>query len=163
MEKLNDYNKDELRALKEIYFTAKVLYETIRSTAEEIQINILKKYPFYEEAEKSKMLAARGRGQKDTRILKPFDSYLMSDLDFEKYLDLCYAEYKRAGIDDKRGREYIPEAESRGLYEEAIKMLVIFGINIIPDEMPEKEILKEAVKNIKYRNRILDFVLSLED
>jgi hypothetical protein len=87
---------------------------------------------------------------------------LMSETDFNEYLDLCYAEYKRAGIDDKRGREYIPEAESRELYKQTEKLLVEYGIDIIPDEMTEKETLRNAVKITKYRDRVLELVLALE-
>lgn len=157
------FNKTELKALKDTYFVAKALYESVRDTAEEIQKNILKKYPFYEDAEKLNILNESRRMKEKTRILKPFDSYLMSDADFDKYLDLCYEEYKKAGIDDKRGREWVPEAESRELYIEATKMLVEFGLSIIPDRFAtEKETLKEAVKNIKYRDKVLDLVLRLE-
>ncbi len=157
-----NYNKQELKALKEAYFTARALFETIKTTAEGIQKSILEKHHFCEDTEKSKIFSERGRGKEDTRILNPFDSYLMSDSDFEKYLDLCYAEYQKAGIDDKRGRCYIPEAESREHYSEARKMLVDFGISIIPDEMTEKETLRNAVKNIKYRDKVLELVLTLE-
>ena len=157
------FNKTELKALKDTYFVAKALYESVRDTAEEIQKNILKKYPFYEDAEKLNILNESRRRKEKTRILKPFDSYLMSDADFDKYLDLCYEEYKKAGIDDKRGREWVPETESRELYTEATKMLVEFGLSIIPDRFAtEKETLKEAVKNIKYRDKVLDLVLRLE-
>ena len=157
-----NYNKQELKALKEAYFTARALFETIRDAAEEIQKNILAEHPFFEGAEKTAIFESKGRGKADTRILRPFDSYLMSETDFNKYLDLCYAEYKKAGIDDKRGREYLPEAESRELYKEAEKCLVEYGIDIIPDEMTEKETLRNAVKITKYRNRVLELVLYLE-
>ena len=158
-----NYNKQELRALKDTFFKAKALFETIRDIAEDIQKNILAEHPFFEEEEKTAMFETKGRGSRDTRILKPFDSYLMSDSDFDKYLDLCYAEYKKAGIDDKRGREYCPEAESRDLYKEAEKLLVEFAIEIIPDKMSEeKQTLKEAVKMIKYRDEVLNLILSLE-
>lgn len=157
-----NYNKQELKALKETYFTARALFETIRDTAEEIQKNILARHPFFEEAEKSAVFESKGRGNKDTRILKPFDSYLMSEADFNKYLDLCYAEYEKSGIADKRGREYLPEAESRELYKMSEKLLVEYGIDIIPDEMAEKETLKNAIKITKYRDKVLELVLSLE-
>ena len=157
---ITSYNKQELKVLKEVYFTAKALFETIRDTAEEIQKNILVEHPFFEEAEKTAMFESKGRGNRDTRILKPFDSYLMSEADFNKYLDLCYAEYQKAGIDDKRGREYLPEAESRELYKESERLLVEYGIDIIPDGMAEKEALRTGIKITKYRNRVLELVLN---
>ena len=157
-----NYNKQELKTLKETYFTARALFETIRDTAEEIQKNILAKHPFFEEAEKAAVFASRSGENKPARILRPFDSYMMSEADFDKYLDLCYEEYKKAGIDDKRGRTYIPEAESRDLYKEAEKLLVEYAKDIIPDRMTEKETLRNAVKMTKYRDRVLELVLALE-
>lgn len=157
-----NYNKKELKALKEAYFTARALFETIRDTAEEIQKNILAEHPFFEEAEKAAVFESRRGENKPARILRPFDSYMMSEADFDKYLDLCYEEYKKAGIDDKRGRTYIPEAESRDLYKEAEKLLVEYAIDIIPDTMTEKETLRNAVKMTKYRDRVLELVLALE-
>lgn len=157
-----NYNKKELKVLKETYFAAKALFETIRDMAEEIQKNILAEHPFYEEPEKAAVFEEKGRGNKETRILKPFDSYLMSEADFNTYLDLCYEEYKKAGIGDKRGREYLPEAESRETYKLSEKLLVEFGIDIIPDGMAEKETLKNAVKMTKYRDKVLSLVLKLE-
>lgn len=159
---LKTYDKAELKALKETYFTAKALYETVRETAEEIKKEILITCPFYAEREKLKVLERRGYCEQ--RILKPFDSYLMSDDDFNKFLDLCYAEYCKAGINDERGREYCPEAKSNDLYREAEKMLVEFAIDIIPDELQTvKEKLKQAVKNVKWRDKVLELVLRLED
>ena len=161
MAKLN-YNKSDLKVLKKVYFEARALYETIKEEAENIQTSILANNEFYESDEWTERKVTRGGDGERKRILKPFDSYLMNDEDFQKYLDLCYEEYKKAGIDDKRGREYCPEAEAENLYWEAEKQLVLYGIDIIPDGMAEKETLREAVKNIKYKEKVLDLILKLE-
>ena len=161
MAKLN-YNKADLKVLKKVYFEARALYETIKEEAENIQATILANNEFYESEEWTERKATRGGDGERKRILKPFDSYLMNDEAFQKYLDLCYKEYKKAGIDDKRGREYCPEAEAENLFWEAEKQLVLYGINIIPDGMAEKETLREAVKNIKYKEKVLDLILKLE-
>lgn len=161
MKSLN-YNKKELKALKNNYFTTRALYETIKEEAENIQASILANNEFYESEEWTERKTTRGGDGERKRIFKPFNSFLMNDEDFQKYLDLCYEEYKKAGIDDKRGREYCPEAEAHDLYWEAEKQLVLYGIDIIPDEMTEKKILREAVKNIKYKEKVLDLILKLE-
>lgn len=159
---LKIYDKAELKALKETYFMTRALYETVRETAKKIQKEILITYPFYAEREKLKVLERRGYCEQ--RILNPFDSDLMSECDFNKFLDLCYAEYCKVGINDERGKEYCPEAKSNDLYREAEKMLVEFAIDIMPDELQtEKEKLKQAVKNVKWRDKVLELALSLED
>ena len=161
MKTLN-YNKAELKKLKSNYFMAKALYETIKEQAEEIQKNILAVNEFYATDDMMERTIARGRTEADRRILKPFATFKMSDNDFQKFLDLCYEEYKKAGIEDKRGKEYCPEAEVHDLYWEAEKQLVLYAIDIIPDGMKEKEKLREAIKNIKYKEKVLDLILKLE-
>lgn len=157
-----NYDKELLAKLKNNYFMAKVFYETIKETAEEIQKKILEENEFYETEDIAERKEKRGGSGKPERILDPFNTYMMYDEDFQKYLDLTYAEYLKAGIADKRGRDYIPEAESKDLYYEAMKQLVEYGIDIIPDGMGEKETLRKAVQMIKYRDKVLDLVLMLE-
>lgn len=104
-----------------------------------------------------------GGSGKPERILDPDHTYMM-DLDNElpRFINLCYPEYVKAGIADKRGKDYIPEAEAKDLMWEAEKQLVEYGIDIIPDEFGEKETLRKAVQMIKYRDKVLDLVLMLE-
>ena len=157
-----NYNKAKLRTLKNNYFMARSLYETIQKQSEEIQEKILVENEFYATDDMMEITIRRGGTDADRRILKPFDSYKMSDDNFQKYLNLCYEEYKRAGIEDKRGKEYCPEAEAHELYWEAEKQLVLYGIDLIPDGMKEKETLREAIKNSKYKEKVLDLILRLE-
>jgi hypothetical protein len=159
-----NYDKELLKKLKNNYFMTKALYETIKEEAYEIQKRILEENEFYEEEETAKKLGERRGDDKPRRILDPDQSYMMvEDKDnFYKYLDLCYAEYVKAGIADKRGRDYIPEAESKDLYRKARKQLIDYGIDIVPDGYPEKETLRQAVRNIKWGDKVLDLVLSLE-
>lgn len=158
-----NYDKELLAKLKNNYFMAKALYETIKEQAEDIQRKILAEHEFYEAEDIAKMLEKRGGDGKPKRILEPSNTYMMDmETDFQTYLDLIYTEYLKAGIADKRGRDYIPEAESKDLYYEAMKQLVDYGIDIIPDEMSEKETLRKAVQMIKYRDKVLDLVLMLE-
>lgn len=156
------YNKELLGKLKSNYFNAKALYECIKQQAEDIGIKVLQENEFYESEEWSEMMEKRGGDGNRERITRPFDTYLMEEADFQKYLDLVYAEYVKAGIADKRGRGWCPEAESGDLYREAMKQLVEYGIDIIPDEFGEKETLRKAVQMIKYRDKVLDLVLRLE-
>lgn len=161
MNKINiTYNKKFLAQLKNNYFMARAMYETIKEIAEEIEKNILAAHEFYESEEWTERMTRRGRDGERKRIYRPFDSYLMNEADFQKYIDLCYEQYKVYGIDDPRGREYCPDAESRELYKEAEKQLVDYAIEILPAEM--REDIRKAVRMVKYRDQVLDIILRLE-
>lgn len=157
------YDRKFLAKLKSNYFNAKVLYEMVKENAEEIERRILAENEFYETEDVAEMMEKRGGDGKPKRILEPSMTYMM-DLDNElpRFIDLCYPEYVKAGIADTRGKEYCPDAQSRELLLEATKQLVEYGIEIIPDELKEKETLRKAVRNVKWRDKILNLVLSLE-
>lgn len=158
-----NYDRKLLAQLKNNFFMAKALYECIKNEAEEIQRKILAEHEFYETEDIAEMMETRGGSGVPKRILEPSETYMMDlDTDFQRFLDLVYPEYVKVGIADPRGREYIPEAESKDLYYEAMKQLVDYGVDIIPDGMGEKETLRKAVQMIKYRDKVLDLVLRLE-
>ena len=157
------YDKALLGKMKSNYFNAKASYETVKANAEEIQRKVLAENEFYETEDIAEMMEKRGGSGKPERILDPDHTYMM-DLETElpRFIDLCYPEYVKAGIADKRGKDYIPEANAKDLMYEAEKQLVEYGIDIIPDEFGEKETLRKAVQIIKYRDKVLDLVLRLE-
>ena len=157
------YDKVLLTKLKNNYFNAKALYKTIKANAEEIQRKVLAENEFYETEDIAEMKEKRGGSGKPERILDPDLTYMM-DLDNElpRFIDLCYPEYVKAGIADPRGKNYIPEANAKDLMWEAEKQLVEYAIDIIPDEFAEKETLRKGVRNIKWKNKVLDLVLSLK-
>ena len=162
MELIN-YDKKILGKLKSNYFNAKALYETVKENAEEIQRKVLAENEFYETDDVAEMMEKRGGSGKPERILDPDLTYMM-DLDKElpRFIDLCYPEYVKAGIADPRGKEYIPEAEEKDLYYAAKRQLIDYAIDIIPDELGEKETLKKMSRMLKYEEKILDLVLRLE-
>ena len=133
-----EYNRTFLRKLKENYFMSKALYETVKEQAEEIEKKILLEYEFYESEEIAKMKKSRGGNGSPKRILEPFNTFLMEESDFNRYLDLAYSEYVKSGIADPRGKDYIPEAEEKALYHEAEQQLIDYAIEIIPDFLNEK-------------------------
>ena len=157
------YDRKLLTKLKSNYFNAKALYETVKENAEEIERKILAENEFYETEDVAEMMEKRGGDGKQKLIHEPDMTYMM-DLDNElpRFIDLCYPEYVKEGIADPRGKGYCPDAQSRELLLEATKQLVEYGIDIIPDEFGEKETLRKAVRNIKWRDKVLDLVLRLE-
>ena len=156
------YDKKLLKKLKENYFTAKAMYEVKKDLSEVIQRRILEENAFYETEEVALKKKKRGGSGKPERIFNPFDIYLMDQMDFQRYLDLIYAEYQKKGIADPRGKEYIPEAEEADLYRKSEKMLVDYALDIIPAGMKEKDTLKKGVQLPKYREKVLELILKLE-
>lgn len=144
-------------------FNAKALYEYIKQQAEDIERKVLAENPFYITDDMFDLREKRGFDG-DKRIYDPDEIYIMDlDNDFPKFLNLVYPEYVKAGIANHKGKEYCPDAEAKSLMYEAEKQLVEYGINIIPNEYAEqKETLRKAVGNIKYRYKVLEFVLMLE-
>ena len=157
-----EYNRTFLRKLKENYFMSKALYETVKEQAEEIEKKILLEYEFYESKEITDKKKSRGGNGSAKRILEPFNTFLMEESDFNRYLDLAYSEYVKSGIADPRGKDYIPEAEEKALYHEAEQQLIDYAIEIIPDFLNEKETLKKYSQVTKYREQILNIILMLE-
>lgn len=157
-----EYNKELLRKLKENYFTSKALYKVTKEQAEEIDRKILLEYEFYESKEIAEKKKSRGGNGSPKRILEPFNTFLMEESDFNRYLDFTYSEYVKSGIADPRGKNYIPEAEEKALYHEAEQQLIDYAIDIIPDFLNEKETLKKYSQVTKYREQILNIILMLE-
>lgn len=156
-----NYDKALLGKLKSNYFNAKVFLEMIQEQEKEIERKILAENEFYVEEELVELMEKRDGTGKPERILEPDNTYMMSEDDFLKFIDLCYPEFVKAGIANPKGKEYCCDNEARELFNEATKQLVEYGIEIMPD-IPEKEVLRKAVWNIKWRDKVLDLVLSLE-
>ena len=155
------YDKKLLGKLKSNYFNAKALYETVKENAEEIQKKVLADNEFYEIKEMADI--RRDNSSKPKRIYDPDLTYMMDlDKEFPRFIDLCYPEYVKAGIADPRGKDYIPEANAKDLYYAAKRKLIDYAIDIIPDELREKEVLKKMSRMIKYEKKILNIILRLE-
>lgn len=160
--------RQEIEKLKEMtntYILAKAHMETITQMAEEIQANVLRDHVFYESSEIAEMCAKRGREYTIQRITKPTNAYYMAEEDFKKYLMLCHAEYVKAGIDDKRGYSYCPEAEATDLCVAAEKAMIEYAIDILPDNVFGVNINKgsfhDGMKNLKFRERFINIILRM--
>lgn len=150
----------EICTAKEVYFVAKALEDTIRAQAEDIQRKILANGNYLVCDELWEM--ENHGGLNSRRITEPRNTYLMDEKIFsDDFLEKCYAEYVKAGIADSRGKEYIPEANAHDARREAEKVLLQLAIDIFPD-IPEKEMLKQASKHWKYREKMLDLILRLD-
>ena len=151
-------NCEKITEAQKAYLIAKAEEETIKEIAEDIQRKILARgnYTVCDEFSKHREV--------NIRITKPRHAYLMDETIFNNdFLDKCYAEYKKAGIADSRGKTYIPEAEAHEKRVQTENKFLQIAIDILPDEMQEeKNILRQASKHWKYRDEILNLILKLD-
>lgn len=147
---------EEIKTAQKAYLIAKAAEETIKGIAEDIQRKIL--------ADGEYMVMPEFRNRKGTpeRVTDPKHTYLMNEEIFlNDFLEKCYVEYQKAGIADSRGKEYIPEAVAHDARKQAENELLKLAIDIIPDNLTEKETLRKAVNHWKYREKILELILKL--
>jgi len=145
-------DRDLLRTLQNNYYMAKAMYETIKGLSHEIRQKVLEENAFYEAPDESGV---------PKRIYDPDRSWLMDqDADFLRYLDLCYKRYIEAGIANERGKEYLPEAESKDLCTQAETALLHYALSIVPHK--QGAVLLNVINDMKYREIMLDYILRLE-
>lgn len=152
--------KRKINALQKAYLQAETLYKTIEEITKEIQQKILLNgnYVICDEVWNME----NHRGKENRRIIRPEDTYLMEEETFlNDFLEKCYAEYIKAGIENSKGKEYIPSAEARELMKQAEKELVNMAIEIMP-ESKEKLTLELNKLHWKYRPMILDIIMKLD-
>lgn len=151
----------DIRAAQKAYLIAKANEETIISISNDIQRKILLEgnYIVCDEIWNMKQHIKL----ENRRITDPNCTYLMDENIFvNDFLEKCYAEYCKAGIENKKGKEYIPEAEAKELRHKAENILLDLAIEILPKEMTvEKEQLNLAKKHWKYREQLLDLIMSV--
>lgn len=157
---------EKLKGMVDTYILAKAHMQTIEQMAEEIQEKILRDHVFYEDSEIAELYAKRGREYTIQRITKPTSAYNMNEEDFNEYLKLCHAEYVKAGIADKRGFAYCPEAEATDLYVAAEKAMIEYAIDILPENILGETINKGKfhdgiMKNLKFREKFINIILGM--
>ena len=150
------YDRKMLKQLKENYLTALAMEQTIAEQVKEIKTDILAANAFYVAEEWQERRGAE-------RIDNPAHDYLMNDDDFSRYVSMCYEVYKRQGIADERGVEYIPGAKEENLRKVAEQMILDFALSIMPEALAEqRETLRRNLWKIDIRNGVLDGILRLE-
>lgn len=157
---LTQAQKRRINGLQKAYLQAKALYETIEEITKEIQQKILLEGNYIICNEVWNM--ENHRGKENRRITRPVDTYLIDEEIFlNDFLEKCYTEYIKAGIESSKGKEYIPSAEARELMKQAEKELVNMAIEIMP-ESKEKQTLELNKLHWKYRPMILDIIMKLD-
>lgn len=142
-------DKNELKRAQREYREAKAENDRALSIEEQAKAIVLQGNVFSEE-------------ETGERITKASSDFLMSDDDFKKYIDLCYIERKKLGIDvpaentaDCYTHEALRQAEDK-LLDLAFKVLpkTHKGINL-------HEKLELVRKHWKYRQEFIDLIMQL--
>lgn len=152
----------ELQAACIEYLAAKTIEETVIDKAKEIQRQVLTEHEYYVNEAKAAEIneAAREDIQEIERITDEFDTYLMSAEDAQDYYNRCYECYVQAGIADKRGAQYIPEAVPKENRFAAEKKVLDIMEKITADYIDPQD-FKYAKCNIKYKEQLLKIAVGL--
>ena len=152
----------ELQAACIEYLAAKTIEETVIDKAKEIQRQVLTEHEYYVSEAKAAEIneAAREDIQEIERITDEFDTYLMSAEDAQDYYNRCYECYVQAGIADKRGAQYIPEAVPKENRFAAEKKVLDIMEKITADYIDPQD-FKFAKCNIKYKEQLLKIAVDL--
>ena len=148
-------NKEKFVQLQNTVLVLKAQVKAIEEITQEIEQKILDENVYLVSDENRRAFEIE-----EKRITKPFNTYLMDTEEFENdYLEKCYAEFKKVGIADTRGKEWIPGAEQKKALKNAEDELLNFVIDALPSEIACK--LIEARYHWEYREKIIDLTLKL--
>lgn len=140
---------DQLKEAQRAYRKAKIEHDRALSIDGKAKTIVLQNHIFVEEETRE-------------RITKAGRDYLMSDEDFKRFINLCYVERKKLGLD-------IP-AENTAYYytlpalKQAEDNLLDVAFKILPETHEDinlHEKLKEARKHWKYRQEFINLTMQL--
>ena len=138
--------------IKKDYLTAKAKYETVIKLKKQCQEKVLKENELYTtEGEKTNLL----------------NDYLMTESDSIKYWKLCFAEYKKVGLNPKSWDDAIDWKYQKQL-REAENALIKWGQSKIEKFLAYKENIEGIDKlyetinwNLDLRKKVIDLTMSL--
>ena len=148
-------NKEKFVQLQNTVLVLKAQVKAIEEITQEIEQKILDENVYLVSYENRRAFEIE-----EKRITKPCNTYLMDTEVFENdYLEKCYSEFKKAGIADTRGKEWIPGAEQKKALKNAEDELLNFVIDALPSEIACK--LIETRYHWEYREKMIDLTLKL--
>lgn len=138
------------------YMDAKKKHEEIKEIEINIKTLVLSENVFMTEPEE---------GEVSERILAKISDYRMSESDFERYLKLCFAGYKKAGL-DVPSWDISPTYKSFPVLKQAEKELIDWGCSVMK-KLPQYKMfaaeldnLKEIISwNLEVRQKAIDITL----
>lgn len=155
---------EEIRILQAEYIALEAMNEIVEEMFNDSKKFVLENNEFFATAENSAKWKKRDKDF-DGRIRDDKEAFLMSDEDVAKYLQLCTQENCKRGLTDEKG--YYKEGMNTSTELAHLKdKIVKFAVELLP-EIPEKEILKQAVtvgKNYSWKtwNGIFELFMKLD-
>lgn len=162
--KLIDSRKTEIMELQSMYLLKKAQNETVREMFNAIYDEVLQNGKYYAESS-----YAGGRENINIaagdRITSHLYEWLMSEKDFDEYLEVCKQKLFEAGLTDEKGF-YTDETNTENQLTEIEDKLISLSVEILPDDFPNKYLLEKAVDCkgynwFKTREKLLELVMKL--
>jgi hypothetical protein len=147
---LTKQEKNTLKGCKEAYFQALAYHQTIKQIDQESKQTILDAVVFkYDKRWK----------EEDKRITDPKADYLMSEKDFQDYMEFVHDERTKRGL-KVPSVEYTSDFESWKLLRIAEDNLIDYALSVLPE--PLKTQLKDIKKHFTVKEKFLDTVCRLD-
>lgn len=159
-------NATQIMEACKLYLLAKAIEDDVKARARAIETKVLSENVYLDDMEKINRLntaAEQGGSSRrltQQRITRPFDTYKMSDTDFQDYMEKCYQLYLKDGIAHPKGKGYIPEAPAEETRRQAEDYLLDVFRKITPDILSDKE-FEEMRHHWKYREKLIELALDM--
>lgn len=156
--------KAEIMELQHMYLLKQIENEIVQERFKEIYNKVLTDNPFY--SDRDCKCGRSGNGiSKGDRILSSDDQWLMSTEDYDKFLEICRKEFFAAELTDEEGR-YTEETNTENQLNDIKEKLIRLSVEILPDDFPNKKLLKDAIEykwyqSYKIRETLFELVMKL--
>lgn len=161
---LANSRKAEIIDLQAEYLLKQIENEMIQERFKKCRNIVLSEHPYYAERECTRSRSGNNIAAGD-RILDCADEWLMSKTDFDEYQKRCLPLYVADGLTDAEG-VYTEEGNTENQLRELKERLIIIGVEILPDDFPNKNLLVDAINYKAYkayetREKIFELVMQL--
>lgn len=161
---LANSRKTEIIDLQTKYLLKQVENEMIQERFKKCRNRILSEHPYYAKKEYIRSRSGNNVATCD-RILDCDDEWLMSENDFDEYQKRCLPLYVVDGLTDAEG-VYTEEGNTENQLRELKERLILTGVEILPDDFPNKNLLVDAIQYkgynaYKIREKIFELVMQL--
>lgn len=136
----------ELNRLQVAYLAAKVADDLVKEIDRKCCERVLARRPYISTYD-------------GTRITDPFNSYHMTDGDFDSYLREVFAEHQKAGLTTP-DHETTADYATMPARKKAEKDLIAFGLKIAPPHM--REDLGKVADDLEGRKKMIELLLRLD-
>lgn len=163
---LANNRKVEIMELQHMYLLKQIENEIVQERFKEVYNKVLADNPFYSDRDCDCERSRSGNKiSKGDRILSSDGQWLMSTEDYNRFLEICRKENFSAGLTDEEGR-YTEETNTENQLRDIKEKLICLSVEILPDDFPNKKLLKDAIEykgyqSYKTREKLFELVMKL--